>query len=97
MALTGDSLTEEEEQAILDEEPSRLEQEAQEMVVEVLYRPPGNHNQDPGTDPITYALLRLNRQLSLQLTPPWTVQQQRRRWLAKAGWLQCPMSEERRG
>ena len=63
MALTGDSLTEEEEQAILDEEPSRLEQEAQEMVVEVLYRPPGDHNQDPGTDPITYALLRLNRQL----------------------------------
>ena len=31
MALTGDSLTEEEEQAILDEEPSRLEQQAQEM------------------------------------------------------------------
>ena len=63
MALTGDSLTEEEEQAILDEEPSRLEQQAQEMVIEVLYRPPGNHNQDPGTAPITYALLRLNRQL----------------------------------
>ena len=33
------------------------------MVVEVLYQPPGNHNQDPGTAPITYALLRLNRQL----------------------------------
>ena len=63
MALTGDDLTEEEIDAILAEEPSRLEQDAQEMVVEVLYQPPGDHNQDPGTGPITYALLHAGRQL----------------------------------
>jgi hypothetical protein len=33
------------------------------MVVEVLYTPPGNHNQDPGDEPITYSLLHMRKQL----------------------------------
>lgn len=66
MALTGDdldALSDEEVDAILASEPSRLEQESQGMVVEVLYTPPGQHDQDPGAGPITYALLHAGRQL----------------------------------
>ena len=44
-------------------DPSRLAQEAENMVVEVIYKPPGNHNQDPGDEPITYALLQMGGQL----------------------------------
>jgi hypothetical protein len=54
---------EDEEQVEKSDDPSRLSQEAEEMVVEVLYTPPGNHNQDPGDEPITYALLHLRKQL----------------------------------
>ena len=50
--------------AILNpDDPSRLSQEAENMVVEVIYKPPGNHNQDPGDEPITYALLQMGEQL----------------------------------
>ena len=50
---------EDEEQVEKSDDPSRLSQEAEEMVVEVLYTPPGNHNQDPGDEPIIYSLLRM--------------------------------------
>ena len=66
MALTGDdldALSDEEVDAILASEPSRLEQESQEMVVEVLYTPPGQNDQDPGAGPITYALQYMDQQL----------------------------------
>jgi hypothetical protein len=52
-----------EEQVEKSNDLSRLAQEAEDMVVEVLYTPPGNHNQDPGDEPITYSLLHMRRQL----------------------------------
>ena len=48
-----------EEQVEKSDDLSPLSQEAEEMVVEVLYTPPGNHNQDPGDEPIIYSLLRM--------------------------------------
>ena len=52
-----------EEQVEKSDDLSRLSQEADGMVVEVLYTPPGNHNQDPGDEPITYALQHMGKQL----------------------------------
>ena len=54
---------EDEEQVEKSEDLSRLSQEAEGMVVEVIYTPPGNPNQDPGDAPITYALLHMGEQL----------------------------------
>jgi len=45
-------------------EPSRLAQAAEgDGISEVLYTPPGNHNQDPGDGKVQYAVLRMSRQV----------------------------------
>ncbi len=37
--------------------------DSENMVVEVVFTPPGNHNQDPGDEPITYALMHVGKRL----------------------------------
>ena len=45
-------------------EPSRLALAAEgDQISEVIFTPPGNHNQDPGDGKAQYAVLRMDRQV----------------------------------
>ena len=47
-----------------EEEASRLAIEAENMgISEVVFTPPGEHNQDPGDAPIHYAVMRMGTQV----------------------------------
>jgi len=52
------------EAAALGVEPSRLALAAEgDQISEVIFTPPGNHNQDPGDGKVQYAVLRVARQV----------------------------------